>query len=82
MLDGIDDCCPGLGERTFWLSIAEVSALKSCSLLGLVCSTVRLPTLIKLSSSSDPSYNQAPIAVWTHLNSVGIICDRLHAQAL
>jgi len=44
----------------------------------IICSIFRLPTLMKLKGSTDPSYDQAPIAIWTDLEvGVGIICGCL-----
>lgn len=46
----------------------------------IVASVIRLPSLMKMGASSDPSYDQAPVAFWTNLEvSVGIICACLPA---
>ncbi|KAH7393460.1 hypothetical protein BKA64DRAFT_755623 [Cadophora sp. MPI-SDFR-AT-0126] len=46
----------------------------------IVASVIRLPSLMKMGASSDPSFDQAPVAFWTNLEvSVGIICACLPA---
>ncbi|KAH7327493.1 hypothetical protein BKA65DRAFT_566961 [Rhexocercosporidium sp. MPI-PUGE-AT-0058] len=46
----------------------------------IVASVIRLPSLMKMGNSTDPSYDQAPVAVWTNIEtSVGIICACLPA---
>ncbi|KAH6715560.1 hypothetical protein BKA61DRAFT_575001 [Leptodontidium sp. MPI-SDFR-AT-0119] len=46
----------------------------------VVASVVRLPSLMKMGNSSDPSFDQAPVAFWTYLEiSIGIICACLPA---
>ncbi|KAK0099771.1 hypothetical protein ONS96_008267 [Cadophora gregata f. sp. sojae] len=46
----------------------------------IVASVIRLPSLMKMGTSSDPSFDQAPVAFWTNLEvSVGIICACLPA---
>ncbi|KAG4435955.1 hypothetical protein IFR05_008575 [Cadophora sp. M221] len=46
----------------------------------VVASVIRLPSLMKMGNSSDPSFDQAPVAFWTNLEtSVGIICACLPA---
>ncbi|CZT46354.1 uncharacterized protein RSE6_06767 [Rhynchosporium secalis] len=46
----------------------------------IVASVIRLPSLMKMGTSSDPSFDQAPVAFWTGLEvSVGIICACLPA---
>ncbi|CZR70202.1 uncharacterized protein PAC_20103 [Phialocephala subalpina] len=63
-----------------WKKKAHLVVMFSVGSFVVVCSALRLPTLMKLEGSSDPSYDQAPIAVWTNLEiSVGIICACLPA---
>ncbi|PVH81667.1 hypothetical protein DL98DRAFT_416320, partial [Cadophora sp. DSE1049] len=46
----------------------------------IVASVIRLPSLMKMGASSDPSFDQAPVAFWTNLEvGVGIICACLPA---
>ncbi|RDW84256.1 hypothetical protein BP6252_01846 [Coleophoma cylindrospora] len=63
-----------------WQKKANLLIMFSVGSFVIVCSLIRLPSLLKLQSSADPSYDQAPIAVWTDLEqSVGIICGCLPA---
>ncbi|KAH7321794.1 hypothetical protein BKA65DRAFT_568626 [Rhexocercosporidium sp. MPI-PUGE-AT-0058] len=46
----------------------------------IVASVIRLLSLMKMGNSTDPSYDQTPVAFWTNLEtSVGIICACLPA---
>ncbi|RDW60307.1 hypothetical protein BP5796_11913 [Coleophoma crateriformis] len=63
-----------------WQKKANLLIMFSVGSFVIVCSLIRLPSLLKLQSSADPSYDQAPIAVWTDLEqSIGIICGCLPA---
>jgi len=63
-----------------WQKKANLLVMFSVGSFVLICSLIRLPSLLKLGSSSDPSYDQAPIAVWTDLEiGVGVICGCLPA---
>ncbi|PVH89541.1 hypothetical protein DL98DRAFT_600852 [Cadophora sp. DSE1049] len=63
-----------------WKKKANLMIMFSVGSIALVCSFMRLPSLIRLDHSSDLSYDQAPVVVYSHLEqSVGIICACLPA---
>lgn len=63
-----------------WQKKASLVVMFSVGTFVIVCSLVRLPTLMQMGRTSDPSYDEAPVVVWTHLEiSVGIICGCLPA---
>ncbi|KAI9746303.1 MAG: hypothetical protein M1818_000014 [Claussenomyces sp. TS43310] len=63
-----------------WQKKAHLFIMFTVGVVIIVCSLIRVPTLLKLKSSTDPSYDQAPVAIWTNLEqSVGIMCACLPA---
>ncbi|KAH7419389.1 hypothetical protein BKA64DRAFT_15732 [Cadophora sp. MPI-SDFR-AT-0126] len=63
-----------------WKKKANLMIMFSVGFVALVCSFMRLPSLVRLDQSSDLSYDQAPVVVYSHLEqSVGIICACLPA---
>ncbi|KAL2068085.1 hypothetical protein VTL71DRAFT_16183 [Oculimacula yallundae] len=71
---------------TLWgLNLAMQKKLNLMVMFGvgsfvIVASVIRLPSLMKMGTSSDPSYDQAPVAFWTGIEvAVGIICACLPA---
>ncbi|KAH8667988.1 hypothetical protein BGZ60DRAFT_41417 [Tricladium varicosporioides] len=63
-----------------WQKKANLLVMFSVGSFVIICSLLRLPSLMKMGGSSDPSYDQAPVAVWTDLEiAVGIICGCLPA---
>ncbi|RDW89702.1 hypothetical protein BP6252_01734 [Coleophoma cylindrospora] len=63
-----------------WRKKVNLLFMFSVGSFVLICSLIRLPSLLKLQSSLDTSYDQAPIAVWTDLEmAVGIMCGCLPA---
>ncbi|XMA15516.1 hypothetical protein WAI453_008307 [Rhynchosporium graminicola] len=63
-----------------WKKKANLLIMFSVGSIALICSFMRLPSLIRLHHSSDLSYDQAPVVLYSHLEqSVGIICACLPA---
>ncbi|KAH6724285.1 hypothetical protein BKA61DRAFT_664988 [Leptodontidium sp. MPI-SDFR-AT-0119] len=63
-----------------WKKKANLLIMFSVGFIALICSFLRLPSLVRLDHSSDLSYDQAPVIVYSHLEqSVGIICACLPA---
>ncbi|KAK0128493.1 hypothetical protein ONS95_000465 [Cadophora gregata] len=63
-----------------WKKKANLMIMFSVGSIALVCSFMRLPSLLNLDRSNDLSYDQAPVVVYSHLEmSVGIICACLPA---
>ncbi|KAJ5050700.1 uncharacterized protein L3040_002575 [Drepanopeziza brunnea f. sp. 'multigermtubi'] len=63
-----------------WQKKANLMIMFCVGSLALVCSFMRLPSLIKMSTSKDLSWDSAPLVVYSHLEqSIGIICACLPA---
>ncbi|TVY84858.1 hypothetical protein LSUE1_G001302 [Lachnellula suecica] len=68
------------GLQLNWQKRANMIFMFTVGNFVIVCSIFKLPTLMKMHNTRDPSYDQSPITLWTALEiSIGITCACLPA---
>jgi hypothetical protein len=68
------------GLQLNWKKKAQAIAMFSAGLFVIICSAIRLPVLLNMRHTMDPSYDQAPVCLCSYLEqAIGIVCGCLPA---